>query len=333
MRINLGEIIIDKESYFKASLKNPKQMNSEEENNLNKIKEKDLFPTFVKTNFVLDHISHNDFRDFTFEQIKRSLSESDFKKVMSSDKTLQELVAKEDDYIKLISEYLGHKDIGKDTSEIEKKLETNLKEIHALRKEVDGAIKQTGLTIIDLKTETKIKEISLYKEVLEFNNNLDGLSNMDKINFMSNLIEVQSKIGNLTNIREEDLNFNKYSNQLKAGLKSGDLNEVELTSLYNNLLMSMDKFYNKMSLNNDSFEKNPTFALYKSEINDFQSKDNYLQIVEKVKNENPDLLAKKYKQQDVEVKNKEEVASSSIVDVIKDTIDSMEDIEIGGFKL
>ena len=74
MRINLGEIIIDKESYFKASLKNPKQMNSEEENNLNKIKEKDLFPTFVKTNFVLDHISHNDFRNFTFEQIKRSLS-------------------------------------------------------------------------------------------------------------------------------------------------------------------------------------------------------------------------------------------------------------------
>ena len=332
MRINLGEIIIDKESYFKASLKNPKQMNSEEENNLNKIKEKDLFPTFVKTNFVLDHISHNDFRNFTFEQIKRSLSESDFKKVMSVDKTLQELVAKEDDYIKLISEYLGHKDIGKDTSEIEKKLETNLKEIHALRREVDGAIKQTGLTIIDLKTETKIKEISLYKEILELNN-LDSLSNMDKINLISNLIEVQSKIGNLSNISEENLNFNKYSNQLKAGLKSNDLNEVELTSLYNNLLMSMDKFYDKMSLNNDSFEKNPTFALYKSEINDFQSKDNYLQIVEKVKNENPDLLAKKYKQQDLEVKNKEEVASSSIVDTIKDTIDSMEDIEIGGFKL
>lgn len=332
MRINLGEIIIDKEIYFKASLKNPKQMNLEEENNLNKIKEKDLFPTFVKTKFVLDHISHNDFRDFTLEQIKRSLSESDFKKVMSSDKTLQELVAKEDDYIKLISEYLGHKDIGKDTSEIEKKLETNLKEIHALRKEVDGAIKQTGLTIIDLKTETKIKEISVYKEILELNNNLDILSNMDKINLMNNFIEVQSKIGNLTNIREEDTNFNKYSNQLKAGLKFGDLNEVELTSLYNNLLMSMDKFYNKMSLNNDSFEKNPTFALYKSEINDFQSKDNYLQIVEKVKNENPDLIAKKYKQ-DIEIKNKEEVASSSIVDVIKDTIDSMEDIEIGGFKL
>ena len=332
MRINLGEIIIDKESYFKASLKNPKQMNSEEENNLNKIKEKDLFPTFVKTNFVLDHISHNDFRNFTFEQIKRSLSESDFKKVMSVDKTLQELVAKEDDYIKLISEYLGHKDIGKDTSEIEKKLETNLKEIHALRREVDGAIKQTGLTIIDLKTETKIKEISLYKEILELNN-LDSLSNMDKINLISNLIEVQSKIGNLSNISEEDLKFNRYSNELKAGLKSGDLNEVELTSLYNNLLMSMDKFYDKISLNNDSFEKNPTFALYKSEINDFQSRDNYLKIVEAVKNENPDLLAKKYKQQDVEVKNKEEVASSSFVDIIKDTIDSMEDIEIGGFKL
>ena len=94
----------------------------------------------------------------------------------------------------------------------------------------------------------------------------------------------------------------------------------------------MDKFYDKMSLNNDSFEKNPTFTLYKSEINDFQSRDNYLKIVEAVKNENPDLIAKKYKQ-DMEVKNKEEVASSSIVDTIKDTIDSMEDIEIGGFKL
>ena len=60
---------------------------------------------------------------------------------------------------------------------------------------------------------------------------------MDKINLISNLIEVQSKIGNLSNISEENLNFNKYSNQLKAGLKLGDLNEVELTSLYNNLLM------------------------------------------------------------------------------------------------
>ena len=62
--------------------------------------------------------------------------------------------------------------------------------------------------IIDLKTETKIKEISLYKEILELNN-LDSLSNMDKINLISNLIEVQSKIGNLSNISEENLNFNK----------------------------------------------------------------------------------------------------------------------------
>ena len=40
-----------------------------------------------------------------------------------------------------------------------------------------------------------------------------------------------------------------------------------------------------------------------------------------------------YDVENVEVKNKEEVASSSFVDIIKDTIDSMEDIEIGGFKL
>ncbi len=322
-------VVLNGEKKIIESLPNPNNISLEERSNINKIKEKDLLPSIIGSSFVLDYISNYDFRNLTIDQLKRALNEEDFKDLLSSNKDLENLIKQEQQFKIVAANYIEQNSNGKDTSSLEKELYKLNKEISSSRFKIDKILDEVfGNKFIDYKTETQIKELSLYKEILSISN-LENINEMNKILLINNLIQTNSNLGLLNNIKEWGTEFNRFSNQLNSGIKN-NISESELISSYNGMLMAMDKFYDRMELKNSDYEKNPTYTLYKLEINDFQNTKQYIELVDSMKESNPNLLAKKYIVEIPELSSNREEQTTSIGQHIKDTIDSIEGFSIGG---